>query len=100
VLDQDLNLVKLMPAVARDGQELARLRVYDAAPRRSFVVALKDVPELWEVSYDPKAPEVATGLVHDFRSREGTFVPGFLNARRTPLDETLDDFSSRPTTRR
>jgi len=96
VLDEDLNLVKLLPAVARDGKSSRVSAVYDAAPRRSFVVALKDVPELWEVSYDPKAPDLAAGLVHDFRSREGAFVPGFLNPRRTPLDETLDDFFFTP----
>jgi cytochrome c553 len=47
LLDADLQLVKILPAPARLSA------VYDAAPRRSFVVALKDVPELWEVSYDP-----------------------------------------------
>jgi hypothetical protein len=70
--------------------------VYDAAPRRSFVAALKDVPELWEISYDPKAEPIAGGLVHDYRSKEGEFVPGFLNARRTRLDQVLDDFFFTP----
>ena len=93
VLDADLNLVKLMPAVARDGNATSRVSaVYDAAPRQSFVVALKDIPEVWEVSYDPKAPEIPIGVIHDFRYREGAFVPGFLNARRTVLAEPLDDF--------
>ena len=96
VFDEDLRLVKSIPAVSRDGASSRVSAVYDAAPRRSFIVALRDVPELWEVSYDPKAPEIATGLVHDYRLREGAFVPGFLNPRRTPLDAALDDFFFTP----
>ena len=30
--------------------------VYQAAPRQSFVLALKDLPEIWEVSYRPDPP--------------------------------------------
>jgi len=90
ILDQDLNFVKEMKTGSRVSA------VYDAAPRRSFVVALKDLPELWEISYDPKAEPIATGLVHDFRLKEGAFVPGFLNARRTPLEDVLDDFFFMP----
>jgi hypothetical protein len=70
--------------------------VYDAAPRMSFVAALKDVKELWEIAYDPKAAEIAEGFVHDFRYREGSFVAGFLNPRRTQLDDYLDDFFFTP----
>ena len=93
VLDADLNLVKVMPAVDREGKKGSRVSaVYDAAPRKSFVVALKDIPEVWEVSYDPKAPEIPIGVIHDFQYREGAFVPGFLNVRRTMLQDTLDDF--------
>jgi hypothetical protein len=86
VLDSELNLVKIIPAPSRISA------VYDAPPRRSFIAALKDVPELWEISYDPKAEPIAAGLVHDFRLKEGSFVPGLLNPRRTPLAEVLDSF--------
>jgi DNA-binding beta-propeller fold protein YncE len=93
VLDADLNLVKVMPAVDREGRRSSRVSaVYDASPRRSFVVALKDIPEVWEVSYDPKAPEIPIGVIHDFQYREGAFVPGFMNVRRSVLQDTLDDF--------
>jgi DNA-binding beta-propeller fold protein YncE len=50
--------------------------VYDAGPRKSFVVALKDIPELWEISYDPAA----------------SAAPAYHGVRRTVLDEPLDDF--------
>jgi hypothetical protein len=66
--------------------------VYDAAPRRSFVAALKDVPEIWEISYNPTAEDLPVGMIHDFQYREGAFIPGFLNPRRTSLSEPMDDF--------
>ncbi|MDH3319760.1 MAG: nitrite reductase [Betaproteobacteria bacterium] len=90
LLDAELELVKVLPTPARVSA------VYDAAPRRSFIAALKDVPEIWEISYDPRAEPIAAGLVHDYRFKEGEFVPGFLNARRTRLAEVLDDFFFMP----
>lgn len=90
VLDHDLNFLKIIEAPSRISA------VYDAPPRSSFVAALKDVPELWEISYDPKAAPIPTGLVHDFRLKEGSFEPGFLNPRRTPLTDVLDDFFFAP----
>jgi hypothetical protein len=90
VLDEDLHFVKILQTQSRVSA------VYDAAPRKSFVAALKDVPEIWEISYDPKADDIPTGLVHDFRLKEGAFVPGFLNPRRTKLDDVLDDFFFTP----
>jgi hypothetical protein len=90
LFDSELNFVKELKTNSRVSA------VYDAAPRKSFVVALKDVPELWEISYDPKAEDIPVGLVHDFRLKEGAFVPGFLNARRTPLEDVLDDFFFTP----
>ncbi|WBY03178.1 cytochrome D1 domain-containing protein [Ramlibacter tataouinensis] len=93
LFDADLNLVRTYAAARLDGQQTSRVSaVYDAAPRRSFVVALKDIPELWEISYDEKAPPVYDGLVHDHRLGEALGKPGFLGVRRTPLDEPLDDF--------
>jgi dihydro-heme d1 dehydrogenase len=90
VFDRDLNLLKKIETGSRVSA------VYDAAPRKSFIVALKDLSELWEISYDPKAEDIASGLVHDFRLKEGAFVPGFLNPRRTQLEEVLDDFFFTP----
>ena len=55
-------------------------------------MALKDIPELWEISYDPKAEPIYDGLVHDYKMGEAIAKPGFLGVRRTPLDEPLDDF--------
>jgi DNA-binding beta-propeller fold protein YncE len=96
VLDSDLSLVKILEAKNKEGQSSRVSAVYDAAPRKSFVAALKDVPELWEISYDPKAEDIPGGLVHDYRMKEGAFLPGFLNPRRTPLEDVLDDFFFTP----
>jgi DNA-binding beta-propeller fold protein YncE len=93
LFDADLNLVRTYAAATLDGRASSRVSaVYDAAPRHSFVVALKDIPELWEISYDPRAEPVYDGLVHDHRMGEALGRPGYLNVRRTPLDEPLDDF--------
>ncbi|MCC6531607.1 MAG: c-type cytochrome [Burkholderiales bacterium] len=93
ILNSDLELVKVIPVADAAGTATSRVSaVYDAAPRKSFVAALKDVKELWEIAYDPQAGDIAQGLVHDYRYREGSFVPAFLNPRRTQLDDYLDDF--------
>lgn len=93
LFDADLNLVKTFAATTLDGKAASRVSaVYDATPRRSFVVALKDIAELWEISYDPKAEPIHDGLVHDYKMGEAIAKPGYLGVRRTPLDEPLDDF--------
>jgi len=93
ILDADLKVAKILPVVGKDGVTSSRVSaVYDASPRHSFVAALKDVKELWEVSYDRSAPDIPTGLVHDYQYKEGAFVPGFLNPKRTELADYLDDF--------
>ena len=93
ILDADLNLKKILPVTDKDGKTTSRVSaVYDAAPRQSFVAALKDVKEVWEVSYNPKADDISAGMIHDFKYREGKFIPGFLNPQRSQLDDYLDDF--------
>jgi len=93
LFDKDLNLVRSYEAATLDGKQTSRVSaVYDATPRQSFVVALKDIPELWEISYDPKAEPIFDGYVHDYKMGEGIAKPGFHHVRRTPLDEPLDDF--------
>ncbi len=66
--------------------------VYDAAPRQSFVAALKDIPDVWEPSYDPKAEPVFKGYVHDYKIGEAIALPGMWTPRVTRLDAILDDF--------
>lgn len=98
LLDAQLRLERVYPAATRDGNATSRVSaVYDAGLRTSFIVALRDIAELWEISYDPKAEDFYEGLVHDFRMGEGIPQRGFLNVRRTTLAEPLDDlFFDRP----
>ncbi len=101
ILDADLNLKKILPVADKDGKTTSRVSaVYDASPRQSFVAALKDVKEVWEVSYNPTAPDVAVGMVHDFKYREGYFVPGFLNPQRTSTRRLPRRFLLHPGLRR
>ncbi|HEY4665494.1 MAG TPA: cytochrome D1 domain-containing protein [Comamonas sp.] len=93
LFNSDLQLVRTYDVRTLDGKASSRVSaVYDAAPRNSFVVALKDIAEIWEISYDRKAAPIHDGLVHDYKHGEAIARPGFLGVRRTPLDEPLDDF--------
>jgi hypothetical protein len=92
LLDADLALQRVLPAADLMGRSSRVSAVYDAAPRRSFVIAMKDIPELWEISYDPAAAPIYDGLVHDYLMGEGLARPGYLNPRRTRLETVLDDF--------
>ncbi len=93
LFDADLKLVRTYTASTLDHKQSSRVSaVYDAQPRKSFIVALKDIPELWEISYDPAAAPIYDGLVHDYKMGEAIAKPGFQGVRRTPLNEPLDDF--------
>lgn len=81
------RFVKAWADAARaDGPPLHVAAIVDARTRRSFIVALHDVAEVWEISYDPRAEDIHTGLVHDYRMGESLPVRGFLNIRRTLLE--------------
>lgn len=96
ILDgRDLSLERILPTVSQQGKSSRISAVYHARPRHSFVLALKDVPEVWEVPYDPNAKAPFTGLVHDYNpesgepivSGSGQFVP-----IKITLDRIVDDF--------
>lgn len=90
LFDHQLDLVKSWPAASRDGLQTSRIaEIHEVAPRRSFVVAMRDIAELWLISHDPRAEDFYEGLVHDFRMGEGVPTRGFHNARRISLPEAL-----------
>jgi len=66
----DLHLLKVIPVVDSTGATSRVSAVYQAAPRNSFIAALKDVPEVWEIM---------------------PTEPGF-PVRRIRLQRVLDDF--------
>lgn len=67
---EDLSVERIVDAVDLKGKPSRVSAVYQARPRQSFVVALKDVPEIWEIGTKDKS----------------------LPLRRIAIDEPLDDF--------
>lgn len=93
VLDAQLQLVKWMRVLDKGGKVSSGVAAIHTAPTRSsFIASLTAAPELWEVSYNPSAPEIGLGLVHDFQYREGQFVRGYLNPLRSELPSPVQDF--------
>jgi hypothetical protein len=91
----DLSVEKVFPVKDRKGTSSRVSAVYQARPRDSFVAALKDVPELWEIATDPNAPPVYSGLVHSHEKGMVEALPesrGLFALRRIELPEPLDDF--------
>jgi len=101
ILDaQDLSLVKLIPVTDDAGNSSRVSAVYAAPPRQSFVAALKDIPEVWEILLADDHPPVYNGPMHDYRLNEGTaLVEGPFPVRRIRLDDYLDDFFFDPSYR-
>jgi DNA-binding beta-propeller fold protein YncE len=86
--------VRVLPVVDEQGRSSRVSAVYDAPPRQSFVLALKDLREAWEVFYGDDPPY--HGRVHDWRD-EGPPEPSEpFPVRRIALDDYLDDFSFDP----
>lgn len=49
--------------------------------RQRFVVAFANHPLIWEIAWNPDAPPVLLGLVHDYRMGEAVPLPGRITAR-------------------
>ncbi len=102
ILDtKDLSPLKVIAATDKDGNSSRVSAVYNAPPRYSFIVALKDVKEVWEIPYsDEGGVEVFKGWAHDYSveakaedwkvdlSKEGHQFP----IRRIKTDDYLNDF--------
>jgi len=87
-----LEPLKLIEAADARGKSSRVSAVYDAAPRGSFIAALKDLKEIWEIPYSANAEPVYRGLVHDYRYKEGIAEPGPFPVRVIEVDDYLDDF--------
>lgn len=91
----DLKVEKVFDVRDRKGTASRVSAVYQAPPRNSFIAALKDVPEIWEIATDPNAPPVYTGLVHNYEQNMAEALPsssGLFALRRIEIEEPLDDF--------
>lgn len=92
---EDFSVARIFDVAAKDGGKSRVSAVYQAPQRDSFVLALKDVPEIWEISTNPDAGPVYEGLVH---SHEKGMVEalassrGLFALRRIVTSEPIDDF--------
>lgn len=94
---RSLSLHRVIPVVGDFGKESRVSAVYTAPPRQSFVVALKDLPEVWEIPYAPPKKPYYPGYVHNYSSQDGMtealdVQDGPFSVRRIKLDDYLDDF--------
>jgi transposase-like protein len=73
--------------------------VYQAPRRKSFVLALKDAPEIWEIATSPDAVPFHEGFVHSHEvSIEESLAAekGLFARRRIMVNAPLDDFFFTP----
>lgn len=92
---EDLSVARVIDVAGRDGTPSRVSAVYQAPDRKSFVLALKDVPEVWEIATDPGAGPYHEGFVHSYEAgmeeslaaEEGLFA-----RRRIVIAAPIDDF--------
>jgi len=90
---KDLKPIKLYEVKDDNGQSSRVSAVYAAPPRNSFIAALKDIKEVWQISYDDNPPAGFGGWVHDYNPEGGEVVkPEAFPVRRIKVDDYLDDF--------
>lgn len=90
----DLSVAEVHEIKGKDGTPSRVSAVYQAPPRESFVLALKDVPEIWEVSYS-KNPDLglfAGGLAHDWKIEGPVPQDTPFPIRKITTPDYLDDF--------
>jgi mono/diheme cytochrome c family protein/DNA-binding beta-propeller fold protein YncE len=94
VLDAEtLKPIKLIEAKDLKGNSSRVSAVYTADPRSSFIVALKDIPEVWEISYQTPPPKGFGQWIHDYRDDSGEQNEANLfPIRRIQVADYLDDF--------
>ena len=91
----DLSVARVIAVADRKGNPSRVSAVYQAPPRKSFILALKDAPEIWEIATDPEAPPQHEGFVHSFeKGMEESLAAeqGLFARRRIALAAPIDDF--------
>ena len=95
VLDaENLKPLKVILAQDEKGKSSRISAVYDVGPRSSFVAALKDLPEVWEIPYGQNPPY--HGYVDDYRDEGPPTLGDRFPVRRIRLEGYLDDFFFAP----
>ncbi|MFP7674988.1 cytochrome D1 domain-containing protein [Marivita sp. S0852] len=96
---EDLSVQKIFDVIGKEGESSRVSAVYQAPQRNSFILALKDIPEIWEVATDPNAEPVYEGFVHSHEKDMVEGIPssqGLFARKRIELEEPLDDFFFTP----
>ena len=93
ILDaRDLSLVKIIPVEDDRGNSSRVSAVYTAPPRNSFIVALKDFKQVWEINYTDHPPGGYRGSAQNDSMGEDIAEKGRFPVRIIELDDYLDDF--------
>lgn len=88
-----LTPIKIFDVTDKQGHSSRVSAVYTAKPRQSFIAALKDMSEVWEISYADDPPPGFSGWEHDYNEQSGDVVkPEPFPVRRIPVTTYLDDF--------
>ncbi len=91
----DLSVARIFDVADRAGTPSRVSAVYQAPNRNSFVLALKDVAEIWEIATDPSAEPVHEGFVHSHEKgmvESLASTQGLFARRRISVSQPLDDF--------
>lgn len=89
----DLSPIKLYDVKNLKGKTSRVSKVYTAPPSNSFIVALKDLPELWEISYEDDPPLGFGMWMHDYRTDSGeNTAPEPFPVRKIKAKNYLEDF--------
>ncbi|MCL6416960.1 nitrite reductase [Aestuariirhabdus sp. Z084] len=89
----DLSPIKVIDVVDQTGKHSRVSAVYNAPPRNSFVAALKDIKEVWEINYEDEPPAGFAGWEHNYNKESGdVVVPEPFPIRKIEVSTYLDDF--------
>ena len=91
----DLSVAKVVDVTDRAGKPSRVSAVYQAPQRETFVLALKDVPEIWEIATNDDGGPYTEGFVHSNENgmEEAVGVErGLFARRRIQVSAPLDDF--------
>lgn len=88
-----LTPIKIINVKDSKGQSSRVSAVYTAKPRDSFIAALKDIKEVWEISYADDPPPGFASWEHDYNPVSGDVVKSEpFPVRKISVTTYLDDF--------
>ena len=89
---KNLNELKVIPVVDKKKKSSLVSGLHDASARNSFIVTLKDSPEIWEINYQNPPPSGFGTWVHDYRKDSGEATNTLFPIRRLRFDKSVDNF--------